>query len=87
MASDNGDIFATDYSDGLRFYTTDTIGKDRRHYWQYWDRYAKLWLPNVIVCGAVAAQSPDPPAWPWSVHYMDKDGNGLVTIVTKRKKP
>ena len=44
-----GNIFATDYSDGLRFVTNQTIGKDRQYFYQFWDRGdSNLWLANVI---------------------------------------
>ena len=47
---DNGGSPFAKYNDGdLRFYTSESIGKDRRLYYQWWDSSSSnLWLPNVI---------------------------------------
>lgn len=79
MATDNGNIFSTDHDRGLRFYTTDTIGKDRKLYYQYWDRsVSNMWLPNVIgFTGLWRHNHPQTHTRLAMVcfHYMDKDGN------------
>ena len=49
MRSNQGNIFANNADDGLNLYTSERIGKDRRLYVQYWDRFnSNMWLPNVI---------------------------------------
>ena len=49
MNTPAGNLFATDHDDGLRFWTKDTIAKDRKMYYQLWDRHnSNLWLPNVV---------------------------------------
>ena len=48
MLTNGGSPFA-DYDNCLNFYTNERIGKDRRLYYQWWDRNnSNLWLPNVI---------------------------------------
>lgn len=45
----SGNMFSKNHSSGLRFYTSTTIGKDRRLYYQIWERSGpNLYLPNVI---------------------------------------
>lgn len=45
----SGNLFANTQSDGLRFWTTETIGKDRNLHYQIWARSGEnLFLPNVI---------------------------------------
>ena len=49
MRTPSGNLFAEDHDDGLRFQTSDTIAKDRKMYYQLWDRHnSNLWLPNVV---------------------------------------
>ena len=49
MLTNNGNPFADYDNNPLRFYTTERIGKDRRLYYQWWNRSSSnLWLPNVI---------------------------------------
>ena len=41
--------FSTAYGSGVRFYSSDSIGKDRKLYAQWWNRTGNnLYLPNVI---------------------------------------
>ena len=49
MHNPTGNLFSENFNDGLRFHTRDTIGKDRKKYFQIWDRSSSnLWLPNVV---------------------------------------
>lgn len=79
LAVNNGNIFATDSNDGLRFYTTDTIGKDRDLYFQIWERWnSNLYLPNVIgFTGMWRCDHPQthPRVDMVCFHYCDRDGN------------
>ena len=49
MHNPTGNLFSENYADGLRFHTSATIGKDRKKYFQIWNRTSSnLWLPNVV---------------------------------------
>ena len=48
LRTNNGNPFSTNADNGLRFYTSDTIGIDRRLYYQWWNRSNNLFLPNVV---------------------------------------
>jgi len=49
MRSNEGNLFSNNYGDGLRLDSSSTMGKDRKLFVQYWDRFnSNLWLPNVI---------------------------------------
>ena len=79
MRTDNGNIFATNANDGLRFYASSTMGKDRKLYYQYWDRYnSNLWLRNVIGFTGMWKHNNrqyHPRLEMVCFHYMDEDGN------------
>lgn len=49
MRSNQGNLFANDANDGLRLYASSSMGKDRKLWVQYWERFnSNLYLPNVI---------------------------------------
>ena len=48
LRTNNGNPFTTNKDNGLRFYTNGSIGKDRRLYYQWWNRSDNLFLPNVV---------------------------------------
>lgn len=48
LRTNNGNPFSTNSDNGLRFYSSETIGKDRRLYYQWWNRSDNLFLPNVV---------------------------------------
>ena len=77
-----GNIFATNYSDGLRFVTNTTIGKDRDYYYQIWNRNSSnLWLANVIgFTGLWRHNNPQyhPRLEMVCFHYMDSSGNRTI---------
>ena len=79
MRTNNGNPFATNYDDGLRFYTSDKIGKDRRLYYQWWGRGTdNLWLPNVIGYTGLwnhTDRQYHPRLQMVVFHYMDANGN------------
>ena len=78
MRTNNGNLFAEDYNDGLRVYTSEKIGKDRKLYYQYWDRNnSNLWLPNVVGFTGFWRQSNrqyHPRLQMVCLHYMDATG-------------
>ena len=79
MHTPSGNLFATNYDDGLRFHTSSTIGKDRNLYYQLWDRNSSnLWLPNVVGFTGFWRHNDrqtHPRLRMVCFHYMDKDGN------------
>ena len=78
MRTNNGNIFSTNYDNGLRFYTSEKIGKDRRLFYQWWDRTnSNLWLPNVIGYTGLWKQNNrqyHPRLQMVVFHYMDSNG-------------
>jgi len=78
----SGNLFAKDYADGLRFYTSETIGKDRNLHYQIWARSGEnLFLPNVIgFTGLWRHNNPQyhPRLDMVCLHYCDKNGNRTV---------
>ena len=79
MHNPTGNLFATDHDQGLRFHTSSTIGKDRKKYFQIWDRFnSNLWLPNVVGFTGfwrMTDRQTHPRLSMVCFHYMDKDGN------------
>ena len=79
MHTPSGNLFAENHDDGLRFHTSDTIGKDRKMYYQLWDRFnSNLWLPNVVGFTGFWKHNhrqTHPRLQMVCFHYMDKDGN------------
>ena len=78
MRTNNGNPFSTSKDNGLRFYTSSTIGKDRRLYYQWWNRSDNLFLPNVIgFTGSWANTNRQyhPRLDMVVFHYCDKSGN------------
>ena len=79
LRTNNGNISATSASDGLRMYTSEGIGKDRRMWYQLWDRFeSNMWLPNVIgFTGMMRLGHPQTHVRLDMVcfHYMDREGN------------
>ena len=79
MRTDNGNLFAENFDDGLRFYTSSKIGKDRKLYYQYWDRFGtNMWLPNVVGFTGFWRHNNrqyHPRLQMVCFHYMDRDGN------------
>ena len=79
MLTNNGNPFAGYGGDSLRFYTTEKIGKDRRLFYQWWDRSnSNLWLPNVIGYTGMWRHNDrqyHPRLQMVVFHYMDSNGN------------
>ena len=79
MRSNQGNLFANSSDDGLRLYASSSMGKDRKLYVQYWDRFnSNLWLPNVIGFTGMWQHNNrqyHPRLEMVCFHYMDKDGN------------
>ena len=78
MLNNNGNPFA-DYNNSLQFYTNERIGKDRRLYYQWWNRSdSNLWLPNVIGYTGMWRHNDrqyHPRLQMVVFHYMDSNGN------------
>ena len=78
MLTNNGNPFG-DYDNSLNFYTTERIGKDRRLYYQWWNRSdSNLWLPNVIGYTGLWRHSDRQYHTRLQMvvfHYMDSNGN------------
>lgn len=82
ISQPTGNIFATNFSNGLRFVTNTTIGKDRDYYYQFWGRGdSNLWLANVIGFTGLWQQDNrqyHPRLEMVCFHYMDSSGNRTI---------
>ena len=79
MRTNNGNPFSNNYNDGLQFYTSDKIGRDRRLYYQWWGKTgSNMWLPNVIGYTGLwnhTDRQYHPRLQMVVFHYMDSNGN------------
>ena len=79
MRTNDGDPFNTYNNGDLRFYSSEKIGKDRRLFYQWWDRAnSNLWLRNVIGYTGLWRHNNrqyHPRLQMVVFHYMDSNGN------------